>query len=140
MNKIFCWFRNDILKTINYKKKIFPAVVINILCTHQSAATHKVSFQEWSLFLHEVLTKTFEGFGSHYIDLFIFYKKSLVNIRSMLWVSRQPYSGQNWSYFFKNEPLISCPFLLSKLDSPVIKTLEGHSLNVKKSVPPMFWL
>ena len=28
------------------------------------------------------------------------------------------------SYFFKNEPLISCPFLSSKLDSPVIKTLE----------------
>ena len=27
------------------------------------------------------------------------------------------------SYFFKNEPLISCPFLSSKLDSPVIKTL-----------------
>ena len=36
------------------------------------------------------------------------------------------------SYFFKNEPLISCPFLSSKLDSPVIKTLERHSLNVKK--------
>ena len=29
-------------------------------------------------------------------------------------------------YFFKNEPLISCPFLSSKLDSPVIKTLERH--------------
>ena len=29
-------------------------------------------------------------------------------------------------HFFKNEPLISCPFLLSKLDSPVIKTLERH--------------
>ena len=28
------------------------------------------------------------------------------------------------SNFFKNEPLISCPFLSSKLDSPVIKTLE----------------
>ena len=36
------------------------------------------------------------------------------------------------SYFFKNEPLISCPFISSKLDSPVIKTLERHSLNVKK--------
>ena len=36
------------------------------------------------------------------------------------------------SYLFKNEPLISCSFLLSKLDSPVIKTLERHSLNVKK--------
>ena len=36
------------------------------------------------------------------------------------------------SYFFKNEPLISCPFLSSKLDSPVIKTLERLSLNVKK--------
>ena len=31
----------------------------------------------------------------------------------------------------KNEPLISCPFLSSKLDSPVIKTLKRHSLNVK---------
>ena len=29
-------------------------------------------------------------------------------------------------YVFKNEPLISCPFLSSKLDSPVIKTLEKH--------------
>ena len=29
------------------------------------------------------------------------------------------------SYFW-NEPLISCPFLSSKLDSPVIKTLERH--------------
>ena len=28
------------------------------------------------------------------------------------------------SYFFKNEPLISWAFLSSKLDSPVIKTLE----------------
>jgi hypothetical protein len=28
------------------------------------------------------------------------------------------------SYFFKNEPLISSPFLSSKLDSLVIKTLE----------------
>ena len=36
------------------------------------------------------------------------------------------------SYIFKNEPLISCPFLSSKLDSPVIKTLERHSLNLKK--------
>ena len=34
--------------------------------------------------------------------------------------------------FFLNEPLISCPFLSSKLDSPVIKILERHSLNVKK--------
>jgi hypothetical protein len=40
------------------------------------------------------------------------------------------------SYFFKNKPLISCPFLSSKLDSPLIKTLERHSLNVKK----VFWL
>ena len=31
------------------------------------------------------------------------------------------------SHFFKNEPLISCPFLSSKLDSPLIKTLERHS-------------
>ena len=41
------------------------------------------------------------------------------------------------TYFFKNEPLISWTFLgtflSSKLDSPVIKTLEGHSLNLKKS-------
>jgi hypothetical protein len=29
-------------------------------------------------------------------------------------------------YFFANEPLISCPFISSKLDSPVIKTLERH--------------
>ena len=36
------------------------------------------------------------------------------------------------SHLFKNEPQISCPFLSSKLDSPVIKTLERHSLNVKK--------
>ena len=36
------------------------------------------------------------------------------------------------SYFFKNEPLISWTFLSSKLDSPEIKTLERHSLNVKK--------
>ena len=41
------------------------------------------------------------------------------------------------SYFFKNEPLISCPFLSSKLDSPLIKThsiLCGflHIENVKK--------
>ena len=36
-----------------------------------------------------------------------------------------------YGYFFKNEPLISCPFLASKLDSPVIKKLERHSLNVK---------
>ena len=36
------------------------------------------------------------------------------------------------SYFFKNEPLITCPFLSSKLDSPGIKILERHSLNVKK--------
>ena len=33
------------------------------------------------------------------------------------------------SYFFKNEPLISCPFLSSKLDSTVIKTLERHFLS-----------
>ena len=36
------------------------------------------------------------------------------------------------SYFFKNGPLISWAFLSSKLDSFVIKTLEKHSLNVKK--------
>ena len=30
------------------------------------------------------------------------------------------------SYFFKNETLISFPFLSSKLDTPVIKTLEKH--------------
>ena len=30
------------------------------------------------------------------------------------------------SYFFKNEPLVSGLFLSSKLDSPVIKTLERH--------------
>ena len=35
------------------------------------------------------------------------------------------------SYFVKNEPLISCPLLSSKLDSPVIKTLERHSLKLK---------
>ena len=35
------------------------------------------------------------------------------------------------SYFFNDKPLISFPFLLSELDSPVIKTLERHSLNVK---------
>ena len=34
--------------------------------------------------------------------------------------------------FFLNEALISSAFLSSKLDSPVIKTLERHSLNVKK--------
>ena len=34
------------------------------------------------------------------------------------------------NYFFKNEPLISCPFLSSKLDSPVIKTLEKHFLYI----------
>ena len=69
MNKIFCWFRNDILKTINYKKKIFPAVVINILCTHQSAATHKVSVQECL----SVFTWSF-----HYKYFFI---------RNYLWIS-----------------------------------------------------
>ena len=30
------------------------------------------------------------------------------------------------SYFFPNATLTSFPFLLSKLDSRVIKTLEGH--------------
>ena len=30
------------------------------------------------------------------------------------------------SYFFKDEPLISCLFLSSKLDSPVVKTLKRH--------------
>ena len=37
------------------------------------------------------------------------------------------------SYFFKNEFLIKCPFLSSKLDSSIIKTLERHSLRAKKS-------
>ena len=37
------------------------------------------------------------------------------------------------SHFFKNEPLISCPFLLSKLDSPVIKTLERHFFTLSLS-------
>ena len=35
-------------------------------------------------------------------------------------------------YFLKNEPLISCPFLSSKLDSPVIKTLERHFFTLCK--------
>ena len=35
------------------------------------------------------------------------------------------------SYFITNETLGSRPFLSSKLDSPVIKTLERHSLIVK---------
>ena len=35
-------------------------------------------------------------------------------------------------YFFIIEPLISCSFPSSKLDSPGIKTLERHSLDVKK--------
>ena len=37
------------------------------------------------------------------------------------------------SYVFKNEPLISCPILSSKLDSPVIKKLERLT-QCKKSV------
>ena len=36
------------------------------------------------------------------------------------------------SYFFKNEPLMSYPFLSSKLDSPVIKTLERHFFTLSK--------
>ena len=36
-----------------------------------------------------------------------------------------------------NEPLISFPFLSSKLDSPVIKTLEGH---MKKSVTDQMFI
>ena len=36
-------------------------------------------------------------------------------------------------YFFKNEFLIKCLFLSSKLDSSIIKTLERHSLRAKKS-------
>ena len=36
------------------------------------------------------------------------------------------------SYFFKNQPLISSAFFSSKIDSPVIKTLERQSLDVKK--------
>ena len=47
------------------------------------------------------------------------------------------------SYFIRNEPLISWrflwPFISLKLDSPLIKTLERHSLDVK-CVSPMFWL
>ena len=35
-------------------------------------------------------------------------------------------------YFFKNEPLISCPFLSSKLDSSEIKPFERHPFKVKK--------
>ena len=38
------------------------------------------------------------------------------------------------SYFFTNETLGSWTLFSSKLDSPVIKTLEAHSLNVKKCV------
>ena len=38
------------------------------------------------------------------------------------------------SYFFTNETLGSWTLFSSKLDSPVIKTLETHSLNVKKCV------
>ena len=44
------------------------------------------------------------------------------------------------NYFFKNEALISWAFISSKLDFPVIKTLERHSLNVKKNISLMFWL
>ena len=33
------------------------------------------------------------------------------------------------SRFFKNEPLISCPFLSSKIDSPVIKTWNDFLKN-----------
>ena len=35
-------------------------------------------------------------------------------------------------YFFKNEPLISYPFLSSKLDSSEIKTLEKHFFTLSK--------
>ena len=38
------------------------------------------------------------------------------------------------SYFFANETLGSWTLFSSKLDSSVIKTLETHSLNVKKCV------
>ena len=38
------------------------------------------------------------------------------------------------SNFFTNETLGSWTLVSSKLDSPVIKTLEKHSLNVKKCV------
>ena len=64
-----------------------------------------------------------------------------------VWADYQAYIGKQrtnrvWfflrSYFFKNEPLISCPLLSSKLDSPAIKTLERHSLNVKKSAHQCF--
>ena len=33
------------------------------------------------------------------------------------------------NYFFTNAALTSCPFLLSKIDFPVIKTLVKHSLH-----------
>ena len=42
------------------------------------------------------------------------------------------------SYFVLNKSLGSYPFLSSKLDFPVIKTLVRHSLNIKR-VSPMFW-
>ena len=38
------------------------------------------------------------------------------------------------SYFFTNETLGSWTVFSSKLDSPVIKTLETHALNVKKCI------
>ena len=38
------------------------------------------------------------------------------------------------NYFFMNETLGSWTLFSSKLDSPVIRTLETHSLNVKKCV------
>ena len=41
--------------------------------------------------------------------------------------------------FFKNEFLISCPFLSTKLDSPVIKTLERHFFSHWVCVSPMLW-
>ena len=36
-----------------------------------------------------------------------------------------------------NEPLISCPFLSSKLDSPVIKTLERHYFYIDENQFPV---
>ena len=43
------------------------------------------------------------------------------------------------SNFFKNEPLISCPFLSSKLDSPIIKTLERHYSNQSQFMGYQEW-
>ena len=42
-------------------------------------------------------------------------------------------------YFLTNEPLPSWTLFSSKSDSPVMKSLERHSLNLK-NVSPMVWL